>query len=129
MTYNIMSATCPSRVVLHRIGARWTVFIVNALEHGPLRFTALATRIQGITPKVLAETLRSLDEDGLLSRTVFDDNPPNVEYELTELASALLVPLRAVREWAEAHVPEVLAARAALNPEHRQPATAPTGGR
>lgn len=75
MANNIMSASCPSRIVLRRIGARWTVFIVNALEHGPMRFTALATRIQGITPKVLVETLRSLEEDGLISRTVFDENP------------------------------------------------------
>ncbi|MBM7832818.1 DNA-binding HxlR family transcriptional regulator [Agromyces cerinus] len=116
MAYDIMSASCPSRIVLRRIGARWTVFIVNALEHGPMRFTALATRIQGITPKVLVETLRSLEEDGLVSRTVFDENPPHVEYELTELGRSLLVPLRAVREWAEEHVPAVLAARAALGP-------------
>ncbi|NNC12549.1 helix-turn-helix transcriptional regulator [Planctomonas sp. JC2975] len=116
MAHNVMSATCPSRVVLRRIGARWTVFIVNALEHGPMRFTALAARIQGITPKVLTETLRSLEEDGLVSRVAFDVNPPHVEYELTELGRSLLVPLRAVREWAEAHVPEVLAARAAREP-------------
>lgn len=112
MAYNIMSATCPSRVVLRRIGARWTVFIVNALESGPLRFTALVARIQGVTPKVLAETLRLLEEDGLITRTDFDENPPHVEYELTELGYSLLVPLRAVRAWAEEHVPEVLAARA-----------------
>jgi DNA-binding HxlR family transcriptional regulator len=124
MAYDIMSARCPSRVVLRRIGARWTVFIVNALEHGPMRFTALATRIQGITPKVLAETLRSLEHDGLVSRTVFDENPPHVEYELTELGRSLLVPLRAVREWAEAHVPAVLAARAALGPADLGPADA-----
>lgn len=117
MGYNILSATCPSRIVLRRIGARWTVFIVNALEHGPLRFTALADRIQGVTPKVLAETLRSLEQDGLVSRTVYDENPPHVEYELTELGRSLLVPLRAVRAWAEEHVPDVLAARAAATGE------------
>jgi DNA-binding HxlR family transcriptional regulator len=113
MGYNILSATCPSRIVLRRIGARWTVFIVNALEHEPIRFSVLAARIQGITPKVLAETLRSLEEDGFISRTVFDEKPPHVEYELTALGRSLLVPLRAVRRWAEEHVPEVLAARAA----------------
>ena len=119
MGYNIMSATCPSRVVLRRIGARWTVFIVNALEHEPMRFTALAGRIQGITPKVLAETLRSLEEDGLISRTVYDENPPHVEYELTDLGRSLLVPLRAVRRWAEEHVPDVLAARATATGNER----------
>ena len=113
MPYNIMSATCPSRVVLRRIGARWTVFVVNALEGGPMRFTGLAGRIQGVTPKVLTETLRSLEEDGLVTRTRFDENPPRVEYELTELGRSLLVPLRAVRTWAEEHVPALLEARAA----------------
>lgn len=119
MGYNVMSATCPSRVVLRRIGARWTVFIVNALEHEPMRFTALIARIQGITPKVLAESLRSLEEDGLITRTVYDENPPHVEYELTGLGRSLLVPLRAVRRWAEEHVPDVLAARAAATSEAR----------
>lgn len=117
MGYNIMSATCPSRIVLRRIGARWTVFIINALEHEPMRFTALADRIQGITPKVLAETLRSLEHDGLVSRTVYDENPPRVEYALTDLGRSLLVPLRAVRRWAEEHVPDVLTARAASTGE------------
>lgn len=118
MGHNVMSATCPSRIVLRRIGARWTVFVVNALEHGPLRFTALVSHIQGITPKVLIETLRSLEEDGLVARAVYDENPPRVEYALTDLGRSLLVPLRAVRAWAEEHVPDVLAARdaAAVDP-------------
>jgi DNA-binding HxlR family transcriptional regulator len=109
--YNVMSLTCPSRLVLHRIGARWTVFVVNALEDGPLRFTALVARIQGVTPKVLTETLRSMEEDGLLTRVDYGEQPPHVEYGLTELGRSLLVPLRAVREWAESHVPEILEAR------------------
>ena len=113
MPYNVMSATCPSRVVLHRIGARWTVFIVNALEVEPMRFTALVAHIQGITPKVLAETLRSMEDDGLIGRTEFDEHPRRVEYELTALGRSLLEPLRAVRKWAEEHVPDVLAAREA----------------
>jgi DNA-binding HxlR family transcriptional regulator len=109
--YNVMSATCPSRVLLHRIGARWTVFIVNALGDGPLRFGELKSRIQGITPKVLTETLRSMEFDGLVARMTYEENPPRVEYSLTDLGFSLLVPLRAVREWAETYVPEVLAAR------------------
>jgi DNA-binding HxlR family transcriptional regulator len=113
MGFNVMSRTCPSRVVLHRIGARWTVFIVNALEHGPKRFVELKTHIQGITPKVLTETLRTLERDGLIARTDYEENPPRVEYELTELGRSLLEPLRAVRRWAEAHVPEIQAANAA----------------
>lgn len=113
MSYNVMARTCPSRVVLHRIGARWTVFVVNALEHGPRRFGELKTHIQGITPKVLTETLRALEFDGLVVRTDYEENPPRVEYELTDLGRSLLEPLRAVRCWAEAHVPEIQAANEA----------------
>jgi DNA-binding HxlR family transcriptional regulator len=105
--YNIMAATCPSRTVLHRIGARWTVFVVSALHTGPMRFVELKTHIRGITPKALTETLRSMEYDGLVSRTEYPANPPHVEYALTELGRSLLVPLRAVREWAECHVPDI----------------------
>jgi DNA-binding HxlR family transcriptional regulator len=109
--YNVMSATCPSRTVLHRLGARWTVFVVNALEHEPKRFTELKDHIRGITPKALTETLRSLEADGLVRRTDRGGNPPHVEYALTDLGRSLLIPLRAVRPGAEAHVPEIQAAR------------------
>jgi DNA-binding HxlR family transcriptional regulator len=109
--YDVMAAACPSRVVLHRIGARWTIFVVNALEDGPMRFTELATRIEGVSPKVLTETLRSMETDGLVSREEFVANPPHVEYALTELGTSLLEPLRAVRRWAEQHVPDILTAR------------------
>ena len=111
--YNIMAATCPSRTVLHRIGARWTVFVVNALDNRPMRFTGLKAHIRGITPKALTETLRAMEYDGLISRTDYDSNPPHVEYALTDLGRSLLVPLRAVREWAERHVPDIERARAA----------------
>ncbi|MFG2311824.1 winged helix-turn-helix transcriptional regulator [Streptomyces sp. NPDC048566] len=109
--YNVMAATCPSRTVLHRIGARWTVFVVNALDGGPRRFTELKGHIRGITSKALTETLRSLEADGLISRHEYDENPPRVEYALTPLGHSLLVPLRAVRRWAEEHVPEIELAR------------------
>ena len=109
--YDVMAARCPSRTVLHRIGARWTVFVVNALEGGPMRFTELKAHIQGITPKALSETLQAMESDGLLDRRDLGGNPPHVEYALTDLGYSLLVPLRAVREWAEAHVPDILAAR------------------
>ncbi|MGZ8177267.1 winged helix-turn-helix transcriptional regulator [Williamsia sp. SKLECPSW1] len=110
--YDVMAPTCPSRVVLHRIGARWTVFVVTALADGPMRFTALKAHIQGITPKVLTETLRALHHDGLVDRIDLGGQPPHVEYALTELGRSLLVPLAAVREWAETHVPDVEAANA-----------------
>lgn len=117
--YDVMAATCPSRTVLHRIGARWTIFVVTALADEPKRFSELKTRIQGITPKVLSETLRTLETDGLVVRTQLPGTPPGVEYSLTALGRSLWEPLSAVRDWAETHVPEILAARqraAALTP-------------
>ncbi|PWJ26572.1 HxlR family transcriptional regulator [Branchiibius hedensis] len=105
--YDVMAPTCPSRVVLHRIGARWTVFVVTALADGPLRFTELKRHIAGITPKVLTETLRALEYDGLVARVDKGGHPPYVEYRLTALGRSLLEPLSAVREWAETHVPQV----------------------
>lgn len=113
--YDVMAASCPSRTVLHRIGARWTIFVITALaeREGAMRFTELKTRIQGITPKVLTETLRALEVDGFLARTELGGNPPHVEYELTALGRSLWEPLQAVREWAESHVPDILDAREA----------------
>lgn len=109
--YDVMAAGCPSRTVLHRIGARWTVFVVTALADGPMRFGELRTRIEGITPKVLTETLRAMETDGLVCRTVLAGSPPGVEYALTDLGRSLWVPLQAVRAWAESHVPQILAAQ------------------
>ncbi|MDX6430190.1 MAG: hypothetical protein QOE54_2556 [Streptosporangiaceae bacterium] len=92
---------------------------------GPRRFSELKGHIRGITPKVLTETLRSLEADGLISRHEYDENPPRVEYALTPLGRSLLIPLRAVRLWAEEHVPDIEAARARqpiLCPRSRLPA-------
>ncbi|GAA4397864.1 winged helix-turn-helix transcriptional regulator [Tsukamurella soli] len=116
--YDVMAASCPSRTVLHRIGARWTVFVVTALEAGPRRFTQLKGYIQGITPKALTETLRTMEADGLISRTDLGGTPARVEYALTPLGRSLLVPLGALRDWAEAHVPEIERARAVHAADH-----------
>jgi DNA-binding HxlR family transcriptional regulator len=99
---------CPSRRLLDRIGDRWTVLIVVTLAPGPQRFSALATAVQGISQKMLAQTLRSLERDGFVTRTVFAEVPPRVEYELTDLGRSLLEPLRALEEWAVANMSEVV---------------------
>ena len=109
--YDVMAPTCPSRAVLHRIGARWTVFVVVALDPAPKRFSELKAHIRGITSKALTETLRAMEYDGLISRTSRGGNPPHVEYALTPLGRSLLVPLGAVRDWAETHVPDIERAR------------------
>ncbi|GAB2668065.1 hypothetical protein GCM10027169_32420 [Gordonia jinhuaensis] len=110
--YTVMAASCPSRVILHRIGARWTIFVITALADREMRFTELKAYIQGITPKVLTETLRSLEHDGLIERTDRGGSVRHVSYSLTPLGRSLLVPLAAVRTWAENHVPDVQAANA-----------------
>lgn len=109
--YDAIAATCPSRTVLHRIGARWTIFVVTALAVRPMRFGELKADLQGVTAKVLTETLRALETDGLVIRTDHGENPPRVEYSLSALGCSLWGPLQAVRDWSEAHVPEILAAQ------------------
>lgn len=106
---------CASRVVLDRIGDRWTVLVVVALADGRLRFSELRARIEGVTPKVLTQTLRALERDGILTRTVFAEVPPRVEYELTGLGRDLLAPIDAVRVWAEQHAAAIVANRASYD--------------
>jgi DNA-binding HxlR family transcriptional regulator len=108
---NAFARACASRVVLDRIGDRWTVLIVVALSGGALRFSHLRAKIEGITPKVLTQTLRGLERDGLVTRTIYAEVPPRVEYELTALGRDLLAPIDAIRIWAEAHAARIVANR------------------
>jgi DNA-binding HxlR family transcriptional regulator len=111
LTPDITNPSCPTRVVLDRIGDRWTVLVVLSLESGPLRFTRLRAEVGGVAPKVLTQTLRGMERDGLLTRTVHPQVPPRVDYELTDLGRSLLRPIHVVTRWAEQHVTEVLDAR------------------
>jgi DNA-binding HxlR family transcriptional regulator len=108
---DVFARECASRVVLDRIGDRWTVLLVVSLADGALRFSQLRAKIEGITPKVLTQTLRGLERDGLVTRTVFAEVPPRVEYELTELGRDLLAPIDAIRIWAEEHAARIVANR------------------
>jgi len=83
----------PVSEILARIGDKWSVLVVNLLGNGPLRFSALRRMIDGISQKMLTTTLRSLERDGFVTRTVFPTTPPSVAYELTELGRDLLVPV------------------------------------
>lgn len=109
--FDVLTATCPSRTSLARIANKWTAMIVMALGPGPMRFGDLRTTVDGISAKVLTDTLRDLERDGLVARHAYAEIPPRVEYELTSLGQTLEAPLRALGRWAEAHIPEVLAAR------------------
>jgi DNA-binding HxlR family transcriptional regulator len=108
---SVLTATCPSRTSLARIANKWTAMVVIALSEGRLRFGALRTAVEGISGKVLTETLRDLERDGLVERQVYAEVPPRVEYELTALGRTLHAPLEALARWAEAHIEQVLAAR------------------
>ncbi|GAA4787174.1 helix-turn-helix domain-containing protein [Actinomycetospora chlora] len=112
---NVYRADCPSRQVLDRIGDRWSVLVVGTLGEGTLRHGAIAARIGGITPKMLTQTLRGLERDGLVSRTVHAEVPPRVEYALTDLGRSLLGLARALDDWAETHIEQVDAARRAYD--------------
>jgi DNA-binding HxlR family transcriptional regulator len=102
---------CPSRELLEIVGSKWTTLIVGRLEHGALRFTELQRSVAGISLKMLAQTLRHLERDGLVHREVFPDTPPRVEYRLTRAGESLAGPLASVRDWAQSHVHGVLQAR------------------
>ncbi|MEU3983809.1 helix-turn-helix domain-containing protein [Streptomyces sp. NPDC026672] len=108
---DVLDPTCPSQVALGIVGNKWTMLIIFALSDGVHRFSELRDRIAVITPKVLTQTLRALERDGLVERTVYPVVPPKVEYRLTGLGHSLLQSIAAVREWAEAHAGEVLEAR------------------
>ena len=108
---NPYAATCPSRQVLDRIGDRWTVLLIGVLADGPRRFTELAREVQGISQKMLTQTLRGLERDGLVSRTVFPTVPVRVDYELTPLGQTLRAPIAALEGWAVEHMDEIVAAR------------------
>ena len=108
---NVLDPNCPSRVVLDRIAEKWTGLVVLALGDRTLRFGELRERIGGVAPKVLTQTLRALERDGLVTRRVFAEVPPRVEYRLTPLGRSLGEPLAVVQDWAERNVAKVLAAR------------------
>lgn len=115
--WNVLMSTCPSRTSLARIANKWTAMIVVALSDGPMRFKDLQSTVQGISGKVLTETLRAMRRDGLVARRSFGEVPPRVEYELTELGGTLIEPLTALRTWAETHFDAVLLARDAYDTE------------
>ena len=105
------NADCASRTVLDRIGDRWTVLVVGSLSSGPLRFSELARRIDGVSQKMLTQTLRGLERDGLVTRTVHAQVPPRVDYELTETGRTLIGPLSALDAWAREHIRTIVSSR------------------
>ena len=106
-----LTAACPIRDVLDRIGDKWSVLIVVQLKNGPVRFGALRRQIGDISQRMLTETLRHLQRDGYISRHVYPTVPPSVEYALTDLGHSLLLPLDQLVEWSAQNHDVVKAAR------------------
>lgn len=113
--YDVFQDRCPTRLVLDRLADKWALLILDRLRAGPMRFNTLKRDIQRITQKVLTQTLRRLERDGLVSRQVFATTPVTVEYALTPLGETLTEPVAALAHWAERHMDEVLAAQLAFD--------------
>ena len=104
--------SCPAvREVLNRVGDKWSVQIVALLGDGPMRFSELRRSIEGISQRMLTLTLRGLERDGLITRTVFPEIPPRVDYELTKLGDTLLDPISALADWADQYRTSIQEAR------------------
>lgn len=109
-------AACPSRLILERIADKWTALIIGILAQSRRRrFNELRRMIGGISQKMLTQTLRDLERDGLVERTIYAEIPPRVEYELTELGRTLCAPLGSLTQWAHDHFEAVRRAQAAFD--------------
>jgi DNA-binding HxlR family transcriptional regulator len=109
---NVFDPNCPTRVILDRIGDKWTVLVVLLLRDRPLRFTELRDGIGRVAPKVLTQTLRRMERDGLITREVFAEIPPRVVYTLTPMGASLIEPISVLTDWAETHMPSITKAQA-----------------
>jgi DNA-binding HxlR family transcriptional regulator len=113
VNYDIFLADCPARTTLELVSDTWSVVVVYGLGEGPLRYTELQERIGGISKKMLTQTLRKLEGNGLVEQRRLRSAPPGVEYRLTDLGATLLEPVRALSRWAELNTDALLDAQAA----------------
>lgn len=119
-TGDLFDPNCPTRLLLDRIGDKWTVLVVLLLSDGPMRFSQVRGDLGRVAPKVLAQTLRRMERDGLVTREVFAEVPPRVEYALTDLGRSLIDPIAVLADWAELNVGQITAAQAAYDDRHDQ---------
>jgi DNA-binding HxlR family transcriptional regulator len=117
--YDAFLAACPSRQVLARISDKWVTLILCALAEGPQRYSDLGRVIAGVSQKMLTQTLRTLERDGLVARTVTPSVPVRVDYQLTPLGEGLMRAVSTVKAWAEDHIGEIEASRAAYDARAR----------
>ena len=116
--YDAFIKACPTNELLGRLSDKWVSLVVAALSGGPMRYSDLSRKIAGVSPKMLTQTLRALERDGILSRTVTPSVPVRVDYELTRLGGSLALLLTAVKDWAETHIEEVHEARGRYDTEN-----------
>lgn len=105
--YDAFIATCPSRQLLDAIADKWVTLVLTALDAGPARYSQLSRQIAGVSQKMLTQTLRTLERDGLVQRTVTASVPVRVDYALTPLGGSLVAVIAHLKDWAEAHMPDV----------------------
>ena len=121
-------ANCRAREMLIRVADKWSMYVIYTLaDEGPLRFNELRRRVDGVSQRMLTVTLRGLERDGLISRTMYPEVPPRVEYALTPLGVTLREIVKALIDWTGAHLSEVDAARARYDSQPRHWASATSG--
>lgn len=113
--FDVMAAACPTRQVMSRIGDKWTLLTLFALRDRTLRFSELRREVEGVSQKMLTQTLRGLERDGLVSRRVHATIPPKVEYSVTPLGASLEQVIASLRAWAYGHMDEISDARRAYD--------------
>jgi DNA-binding HxlR family transcriptional regulator len=122
--FDVMATACPTRQVIGRIGDKWSLLVLYALSTGTKRFSQLRSEVEGISQKMLTQTLRALERDGLVHRHAYPTIPPKVEYKLTPLGHSLEDAIAVVRRWAYTHMDEITTAR---DDYDRRPVTSDAG--
>ena len=110
--------SCRARAVLQRVGDKWSMYVIDLLGQGTMRFTELHRGVNGITARMLTVTLRGLERDGIVTRTIHPVIPPRVDYALTPMGRTLLATIGQLVTWADSHLDEIDAARAAYDARH-----------
>ena len=115
LQWDVYAKNCPTRLLLDRIADKWTVLLLTTLSAGPLRFNALKRMVEGVSQKMLSQTLRQLERDGLVTRSVEATVPVSVTYAITPLGETLVLALQPVIDWAESRMPLVAQAQTAFD--------------
>lgn len=115
---NVYNPNCPTRLILDRIADKWSILIIGQLSNGTLRFNEIKRSIPGITQKMLTQTLKGLERDGIVVRQIYAVVPPKVEYTLTKLGKSLINIVEEIRIWAESHIKNILQAQEKYDSKH-----------